>query len=396
MISQYFISDNQISFGANGFVIHKLENHDDKSVLQGEDSAASLGSFVDGQQSKWQQRNLISGRDFDDILEACRPRKRGESMTRIPSALIANLRMSSTSSKEKTQYNTMQMPRMPILLQSIKDSSSDVLSISSSSTTSVKGPNHRYLSSTKPGSHYMHNNSPHLDRTNNESHDLTSSNLSLNQDFELKEWRTVNFDDFMQERVFPIKKSALHTLAERASDSQKSPDRSETSSPCSSFNSTYSHLLAKSPTMEKKRNGSILMNQTNGIDFNTKHIQPSTSIETYSYLKSRMGEEQKDYSVLENLRSDESLHLAELEEDALKGNKVKQPKKNPTRNETNLSATLNELKNQMFKYDSNVFARSTKLGTSSKHSSTQKVNSHSMSTFASSVLYEPHASTWRR
>ena len=70
---------------SNGFIVR-----DDKSrnvARSAESTSRHTGLTV----SQQQQRHLVVGRDFEDILEACRPRNRGDGGT--PSTLMAQLRL---------------------------------------------------------------------------------------------------------------------------------------------------------------------------------------------------------------------------------------------------------------------------------------------------------------
>jgi len=57
--------------------------------------------------SAMQQRHLISGRGFEDILEACRPRNRSETVSGMPKALVSQLRLFGLiGSKKRKEVKT--------------------------------------------------------------------------------------------------------------------------------------------------------------------------------------------------------------------------------------------------------------------------------------------------
>lgn len=114
---------------ANGFIVHEpCEKRTSDSRESGEDE----------KQDSQIQRHLISGRDFDDILEACRPRNLGEHFGGMPKALVSQMKIFGLIGKESGNVNfTNENPAWgsPNFDSSLHDSESeDMISKSSHST----------------------------------------------------------------------------------------------------------------------------------------------------------------------------------------------------------------------------------------------------------------------
>ena len=156
----------------------------------------SISSEVnDGNSINQVQRHLISGRDFEDILEACRPRNRGESAAGMPSTLTALLNNSTQHTVE------------------------------------------------------MVNAGESKDANGNSAKNIESSEDAP----EIGEWGTVNFDVRENEMLDQRGMSPIMKISGQGSPNFSSIlidhefSGSESSSPASSFTSNYSYLLSRSP-----------------------------------------------------------------------------------------------------------------------------------------------------
>ncbi len=67
---------------ANGFIVHS------SNLSKGRGN--QIGSYGESKRSQT-QKHLISGRDFDDILEACRPRNLVDNFGGMPKALLSQM-----------------------------------------------------------------------------------------------------------------------------------------------------------------------------------------------------------------------------------------------------------------------------------------------------------------
>ena len=66
------------------------------------------GEIDDGKkQSSGGKKHLISDRDFDDILEACRPRNHGEHFGGVPKALFSQMKIFGLIGKEEGHENSI-------------------------------------------------------------------------------------------------------------------------------------------------------------------------------------------------------------------------------------------------------------------------------------------------
>ena len=100
-------SAHDIEVGANGFFIPNLRSEADQALMRLNARRASFSALANvaaspsiASKSQSRQRQLISGRDFHDILEACRPRN---SQHTAPSALSSLLSMYEVMQKETHQ-----------------------------------------------------------------------------------------------------------------------------------------------------------------------------------------------------------------------------------------------------------------------------------------------------
>ena len=181
--------------------------------------------------SQRQQRHLITNRDFEDILEACRPRNRGESLLVVPSALRLMISDQSTSSTEKEDNSE------PVQDQSME-----------------KVDPHRSV--------------------------RKASELGT-----LREWGTV---DFSKKEPYPVS-SGGSSLPSHDNDIAASPfttrlerhaSGSDTSSPSSSFASHYSYILGRSAEQSSDHLTAFALSR--GINSHGKgpgmQIQPSSDM----------------------------------------------------------------------------------------------------------------------
>jgi len=197
--------------GANGFVLHhpksQANNLDIGSVGADIDSVAALSSHPNKQGSGFLSRSNVAWRDFEDILEACRPRSRVDSISGIPSALTAIILRSTT-------FVPQNIPKQ--LAKGEED-------------TEKLAP--------------------------------TPQSYSTPKTTEYPEWGTLKHDFRFQDTS--LVNNSVHLNRNNGSDA---------SSPSSSFASTYSHLLSRSPGLSTSYKG-------NGISFRGIEIQPSSSLE---------------------------------------------------------------------------------------------------------------------
>lgn len=84
----------KLKTSSNGFVIHEKND-----ICESKSCNKSLGITL----SQHQQRHLIVGRDFEDILEACRPRHYSAATDGVPSALSAHLKLLGLYDKPQNQ-----------------------------------------------------------------------------------------------------------------------------------------------------------------------------------------------------------------------------------------------------------------------------------------------------
>jgi hypothetical protein len=93
-----------IEIGPNGFLLPRKEQMMARSVKTEPPTVSSFSRLANDaasprpSRSQTQQRRLISGRDFSDILEACRPSTSGYS---VPSSLSSVMLMQASSAREK-------------------------------------------------------------------------------------------------------------------------------------------------------------------------------------------------------------------------------------------------------------------------------------------------------
>jgi hypothetical protein len=107
------------------------------------------------------QRHLVSGRDFEDILEACRPRNRGDRFGGMPKALVSQMKIFGLVREEEENNNSIS-PAWGSVDFGIgpRDSGSDDKSRSSQSTVASYFTNtYAFILSRSPGSQ-SNNTSP--------------------------------------------------------------------------------------------------------------------------------------------------------------------------------------------------------------------------------------------
>ena len=350
--------EKQKFVGANGFIIHKDNKSDGEIKTTACGSNTSLTSHNAGHETKLHQRNLISGREFDDILEACRPRNRGDRMARIPSSLGTILWKRSMSIGDRNDCALHFTSRSSKTQTQRKDSISDGLSVCSSSTFSNVGKDqHSAVHGKVAESSYLLGHSFQSDNVDFESVDSPSAILSPQDKLKLKQWGTIDFGDAFEGKIHPLKVASLHTLAEISVNSQKSSDKqltvSGSTSPSSSFNSNFSHLLTKSPT-ERKRIGNWQISSRNSR-FNPVQIQPSVSIEAPCSRQIQGDEEALNFPP-----NDDDDNISVKSNDH-RINEHKKDKQAMAHNFAQGSFTIaNELRKQMLEYDSNIFQHKNK------------------------------------
>lgn len=98
---------HDIEMAPHGFYIPNLENESEQSRMRLDARRASFSAVANvaaspvfPSKSQSRQRQLISGRSFYDILEACRP---GTTRHSMPSALSSLLELYEAINKRKTE-----------------------------------------------------------------------------------------------------------------------------------------------------------------------------------------------------------------------------------------------------------------------------------------------------
>ena len=130
---------------ANGFIVR------DKATSMDTDNGENNNEH---KKSSKTQRNLISGRDFEDILEACRPRKLGETIGGMPRALVAQMKIFGLIGKVEENDNVISSEWGSVDFDiDPHDSASDDRSRSSHSTVTSHFTNaYSFILSRSPGS----------------------------------------------------------------------------------------------------------------------------------------------------------------------------------------------------------------------------------------------------
>lgn len=326
--------------------------------------------------SKAQQRHLISGREFDDILEACRPRNRIDISTRVVSSLPSAL-LSIVSSSPSGAYNS--------------NSTKQPSNTSSAMDSSIITP-----ATTLTSSGRLLLNPPSLwkKQTNNQPHHpdiLSPSNQQQqSQSMNITEWGRINLDDMRTINNTPNNVGATNTVSSanlQTSNNQmaqfvpSSPGNSNTNtngpnsmkrhsfqesgsdaspSPSSSFNSTYSYLLSRSAATASGYSPSSTSHKF--VPFSSHHtsteIQPIQSYEDNTYRNFMLaGSEAGDAMT-------SSTHHTATTATTTNYNATKFPKSDNSIDSIlsthsihgdEPSPCTNDLKSFMMKYDSNVW-----------------------------------------
>ena len=193
----------------NGFVVRvptEVEVAKSETPRQPTASGLEAEAFTGRSHSQRQQRHLISSRNFEDILEACRPRNRGDTLSAFPSAL-AMLVSNNFSPKDDGE-------------QATKESDE-------ATQNNVDGGEERVLPST------------HVDTNNTASLEPVS------------EWGAIDFETAAGESlgkiaegstsISPAGVAIMEEYVQRDIKSKAGSDKS--SSPSSSFSSHHSSML---------------------------------------------------------------------------------------------------------------------------------------------------------
>ncbi len=306
--SSSYLQTPRVIVGPKGFIVRENVSSNQRnsqqdslsndaisfSASQQKDMQSISSEVNDGNSINQVQRHLISGRDFEDILEACRPRNRGESAAGIPSTLTALLNNSTQHTVEMVYTG--------------------------------------------------------------ENKDAMAKNIESSEDAtEIGEWGTVNFDvrenDILDQRgvspIMMIPGQGSPKFSSILHDHEFSG--SESSSPASSFTSTYSYLLGRSPASP----------------FYSAHItpriqqQPSLSLD-FDTLK--YGGNYAEGKMKQN-QSDGSLQSRDTEDSPVSpkhGNQLKSSENILSSNKTvNIDAYAKNLRKLMSDYDSGVFISNT-------------------------------------
>ena len=192
----------------NGFVVRvptEVEVARSETPRQPAASGLEAEASTGRSHSQRQQRHLISSRNFEDILEACRPRNRGDTLSAFPSAL-AMLVSNNISQKDDRGQATKE---------------------SDEATQNADGGEERVLPST------------HVD---------TSNTVSLEP---VSEWGAIDFETATGESLGKISEGStsispagvaiMEEYVQRDIKSKAGSDKS--SSPSSSFSSHHSSML---------------------------------------------------------------------------------------------------------------------------------------------------------
>ena len=188
-----------------------------------------------------QQRNLISDRNFNDILQACQPVYRGESNIALPSALKASLvlgRFNNNNNDDGSkEINNIDDPNAAITSSGSVIENDDTTANNNWSPFSLGTP---LVANTRPFS---------IERQRQQSNmDGSAEALSM----QLQEWGTVNFNEFcalqLQQQQLLLTSNNLNsslTMVSHESPPWETASYAscETASPSSSFNSHFSYLL---------------------------------------------------------------------------------------------------------------------------------------------------------
>ena len=114
---------------ANGFIVHD-------GVKTMTENQTKDNKLINLKSLSHTSRHLISERDFDDILEACRPRNLGENLCGMPKALLSQMKIFGLLVKE-ADFSKTEAPRAVDIGSKNEDyESEDYKSRSSHSTVS--------------------------------------------------------------------------------------------------------------------------------------------------------------------------------------------------------------------------------------------------------------------
>ena len=291
------------------------------------DSCPSVGNISKQTTSATQnhQRHLISDRDFEDILEACRPRNRGESIGGMPSALTSLLRKFGNTSTSKANKNICSSDSQS--KGSITNASAGDLETSPACTSSLS------MSNVNPS----------------------------NENVQIEEWGSVSFDALDYGTIPTVStttnnndhgsQSSPHLLSPEhiRMNRERQGSGSDKSSPSSSFTSNFSFLLGRSPGSYYQHSPSI-----NGIQ-----IQQSSSFDI------PLLSIDNSCAVMKKIRSEDSLSTICVDESLVTEKSFSPKPINSSNTLDNLSlfaqqtsnkiVSIESLRNLMFKYDSSVF-----------------------------------------
>ena len=337
-----------VHLAANGFVIRnsRVQKSSHTSTLPEQatlpkiDSAATLSQFGVTSHSQKQQRHLISGREIEDILEACRPKSRGET---LPSSLVT-------------------------LLQKSK-------------------PKHLHISRPKNKPRKGHNppkEGYQLTMTNLRGDELDENEPEQRCDdlapTQLQEWGSMNLEEIGGFMTLPPKIASSHILAENEgsmsniiashiahSHTSMEQSCSDKSSPSSSFTSHFSFLRGHSPEVDFFGNygaspalHGIQLQPSLDINLNIPLLTP-TSIDDYSNIAGPNSQRSNDsLSTMangENL-SDQGQIINTMEGSSQLDELNTAPEDKATHHHKKTS--VQSLRNLMTKYDSNLFSPSLK------------------------------------
>jgi len=309
----------------NGLILHnealprnvKTSNHNlqdsQRTFVSCNSSLHSLDMAHD------QQRDLISGRDFEEILQACRPRNRGESMGGMPSALIFMIK------------------NLAIAKSFIKPNGfSNKLSREKCEKSEVGDKNKKNIQSLVESS-------------------LSSLDLKTSSDSTfMAEWGSVNFDVINKKKLRSGSMASDGAISSSSNNMwlsdklQSNLDQgcgSDKSSPSSSFASHYSYLLGRSPGSYFKNSPlltGIQIQQSSSNEIPLFNLDNSVE----RYRSARIGSEDSLSSMGCTEESPKRLNsLNESESSSYLSNTTQKKIK-----------SVESLRKSMFQYDSNVFA----------------------------------------
>lgn len=252
-------SSHSIEVAANGFFIPNFESEAEQTLMRQHARRASFSALANvaasptiASKSQSRQRQLISGRDFHDILEACRPRNSRHS---VAPALSSLLRI----------YEMMQKDESFIITETNEDAQVDF-------------------------------------QEKEDSFLKNQSTRAQSGSAQLKIWNAIDFDEVTE----ILSRSPTTRGLRRPQDTDQTSDGS---SPTPSFSSQLSNLLSRS--FER---ATPLQNYGSGFQFHTRSMADKIHIQRSPSMDSLVLEDEVDASTSsKGRRSDRSSNGLRIE-----------------------------------------------------------------------------------